>query len=293
MKRCVLALLAAVLANSVAAQAAGPKAPAWGDDGYFWRDKERGWFWYEVLPREVEEKPQNELPAPTAKPAIPRKELELIEFEDLQKRLDKYRNIAIINPSEANVRRYMELESYVVAKASHFADVAQQVAWATPELDNTLNGRPVNAKALEVWDQQQSQERAQTLGELSRDHVIFFFFRGDCPYCHAYAPILRDFAAKFAMTVVPISVDGGGLPEYPTPRADNGIATTLKVTQVPATFLAQPFTGTIAPIGFGVLSESQLIERFSMVATPAAEALAPSTTRYLSPAIAEALSPRQ
>jgi hypothetical protein len=38
------------------------------------------------------------------------------------------------------------------------------------------------------------------------------------------------------------------------------------VTQVPAVYLAQPFTGKITPIGFGVLSEAQLVERISMVA---------------------------
>ncbi|MBP6852696.1 MAG: conjugal transfer protein TraF, partial [Rhodoferax sp.] len=41
----------------------------------------------------------------------------------------------------------------------------------------------------------------------------------------------------------------------------------LKVTQVPAVFLAQPFTGKITPIGFGVLSETQLLERISIVST--------------------------
>ena len=59
---------------------------------------------------------------------------------------------ALMRPSEANVRRYMELESQVVARASYFADVAQRVAWATPQLDPTLQGRPVNAKALEVFE---------------------------------------------------------------------------------------------------------------------------------------------
>jgi hypothetical protein len=35
---------------------------------------------------------------------------------------------------------------------------------------------------------------------------------------------------------------------------------------VPAVYLAQPFTGKITPIGFGVLSESQLVERIAIVA---------------------------
>ena len=53
------------------------------------------------------------------------------------------------------------------------------------------------------------------------------------------------------------------MPGFPKARPDNGIATALKVTQVPAVFLAQPFTGKITPIGFGVLSESELLERIA------------------------------
>jgi len=71
------------------------------------------------------------------------------------------------------------------------------------------------------------------------------------------------------------------MPGFPKARPDNGIATALKVTQVPAVFLAQPFTGKITPIGFGVLSESQLLERISSAAAPAFEAMVPSAVRQL------------
>lgn len=71
--------------------------------------------------------------------------------------------------------------------------------------------------------------------------------------------------------MVAISVDGGHLPGLPDARRDNGIATTLKVAQVSAVYLAQPFTGKITPIGFGVLSEAQLVERIALVASAPAE----------------------
>ena len=186
-----------------------------------------------------------------------------------------------MRPSEANVRRYMELESQVVARASYFADVAQRVAWATPQLDPTLQGRPVNAKALEVFDQAEMVDRSRAIADLGKDHVLFFFYRSDCPYCHAFAPTLAAFQARHSIQVVAISVDGGQLPVFPNARPDNGIATALKVSQVPAVYLAQPFTGKISPIGFGVLSESQLLERIATVSAPQAEALLPTTTQGL------------
>ncbi len=248
----------------------------------YWADSWRGWHFYEApVPEEIEHPLPLGKATPTAPPTSPSRAPELVEFEHLQKTLEETRNIAIMRPSEANVRRYMALESQVVARASYFADVAQRVAWATPQLDPTLQGRPVNAKALEVFDQAELVDRSRAIADLGKDHVLFFFYRSDCPYCHAFAPTLAAFQARHGIQVVAISVDGGPLPSFPNARPDNGIATTLKVSQVPAVFLAQPFTGKISPIGFGVLSESQLLERIATVSAPQAEAMQTTTTQGL------------
>lgn len=248
----------------------------------YWSDTWRGWHFYEEPELDGDEKPAIQPKA--VRPAIPTqptKAPELAAFERLQKAVEETRNIAIMQPTEANVRRYMELESKVVEQASYFADVAQRVAWATPELDPTLQGRPVGAKALEVFEKQQLSDRSRSIADLGRDHVLFFFYRADCPYCHAFAPTLEAFQVRHGIKVVAIGVDGGPMPGFPDARADNGIATTLKVTQVPAVFLAQPFTGKITPIGFGVLSEAQLLERIALVSTPQADAMLPGASSQI------------
>jgi len=249
----------------------------------FWLDHRRGWHFYEDPDPEIEIKPRPQAKPPAAaSKATPKRAPELDEFEALQKRLEEFRNIAIINPTEDNVRRYMELEARVVRQASYFADVAQRVAWATPSLDMTLEGRPVNAQAIQVYDREVSSGRQKSVATLGKTHVLFFFFRSDCPYCHAFAPTLETFQARHGIQVVPISVDGGSLPNFPAFRRDNGIAEALQVTQVPAVFLAEPFTGKISPLGHGILSESQLLERIATVAAPGADAMVPSATRHMS-----------
>lgn len=277
---CALLLTGVTQAQQALAEPVPTSAAASISLNPFWDDYRRGWHFYEdpepqivspPKPPPKMEKPQREARAP-----------ELIEFERLQKRLEEFRNIAIIRPTESNVRRYMELEARVVRQASYFSDVAQRVAWSTPDLDMTLQGRPVNSRAIEVFDREQAQSRGQSLSALSRTHVLFFFFRSDCPYCHAFAPTLEALQARHGIQIVPISVDGGGLPNFPQFRRDNGISRTLQVAQVPAVFLAEPFSGRITPIGFGVLSESQLVERISTVAAPGADALVPSVTRRVS-----------
>ncbi len=245
----------------------------------YWSDTWRGWFFYEDpepedidLPPLGPPTPPPALPQAAAKPARPprpptkpTKPPEVAEFEQLQKALETSRQVAIMRPTEANVRHYMLLEAQVVTQASVFANVAQRVAWVTPDLDPTLHGRPVNAKALEVFELQQQAQRSSSVEALARDHVLLFFFRSDCPYCHAFAPTLEAFQARYGLQVVAISVDGGTLPGFTSARRDNGIARALQVTQVPAVYLAQPYTGRITPIGFGVLSEAQLLERITLV----------------------------
>src|SRR5256885_2170954 len=152
------------------------------DDSY-WRDRERGWFWYDdPLPERSEGPKSKPAAVPTiSAPTTPKKLGELVEFEALQKRVEDLRNIAIINPSEQNIRNYLNIQNFVIEKASTFADVAQRVIWATPELDPTVTGRPVNAKALEVFDREQAGARTNTVAPLSPTHALFFFFPSAFP----------------------------------------------------------------------------------------------------------------
>lgn len=242
-------------------------------------DTRRGWHFYdepareESAPRAADVRPA--APARLVSPAPPP---EVQALRELQRTLEQLKAVAIMNPTEDNVRRYMALEIKVVKHASRFADVSQRLAWASPELDPTTEGRPVNAQALEVFEQVQMQQRASAIGELGKDHVLLFFLRGDCPYCHVFGPMLRAFSEKHHIQVVPISLDGGTVPGFNQARSDNGIATTLNVKQVPSLFLAQPVNGKIMPVGVGVLAEGQLLERLDALRSRREAPAAPLTT---------------
>lgn len=232
----------------------------------YWSDRWRGWHFYEdpVLPAPASpQTPERLLPRRTPSPQET-KPPEVQSFERLQKTLETQRQIAIMRPTQDNVLRYMSLEAQVVQQAAAFADMARRVAWSHPQLDPSLEGRPVNAQALEVFDKVQSQDRTRVVTGLAKDHALIFFFRGDCPYCHAFAPVLQAFTQRFGLKVLAISLDGGRLEGFADIRPDNGIARNLQVAQVPALFLAQPFKGQITPLGFGVMSEAQLLERLAL-----------------------------
>lgn len=277
---CLVVLLAG---GAVHAQVPA-SVPATGHAAGAQADVRRGWHFYDDP---AVHEPQKEVvtPAPVAlpKPTTPQPPPEVKALRELQLQLEQLKAVAVMHPTVGNVRRYMELESKVLRNASLFADLSQKVAWANPDLDPTTQGRPVNAQALEVFEQVQMQERSSALANIGSDHILMFFFRGDCPYCHAYGPVLRAFSTKYRIQVLPVSLDGGAVPGFTNARTDNGTAATLNVKQVPALFLAQPITGKIMPVGFGVLSEGQLVERIDALRPRAAEAVeAPLTTRYSS-----------
>jgi conjugal transfer pilus assembly protein TraF len=149
-----------------------------------------------------------------------------------------------------------------MSKVSIYTDLAQQVAWKYPELSpSPEEARPTNILAMNTYDTRRAASRAERLQVVSRTHGIYFFFRSDCPYCHAYAPMLRSFARQFGFSVLAISLDGRGIPGFEQFVPDNGAAAALKVTQWPATFLVNPGTRDVLSLGAGVMNAEELAER--------------------------------
>jgi len=234
----------------------------------FHGSREEGWFWYQdpEPPKPVEEQPV--VPQPAVPPAAPKSEA-LQAFDKFKQSIEDAKNTMIAVPSPENVRHYVELQTKLVKRSSEVADAFQRVVWANPQFDFTQE-RPVVNTGLRVYEQAQQETKRQTFERLANNNVFYFFFRGDCPYCHAFAPVLLGFAQATGIKIFPISVDGGGLPEFPQPHKDNGIADRLGVNMVPALFLATPATGDIVPVGFGALSATELEERLVAIANPAA-----------------------
>ena len=196
----------------------------------------------------------------------PKKPKDLADFESLQQRLEELKRVAVMNPSDTNLLAYMRFQRMVMDKSQVFADRWQRLVWSAPDLDYGLSGRPTNAMAINVFDDQQRDRDAQTVRTLAATHGLIFVFRSDCPFCHRFAPILKRFEQDYGMTVLAISLDGGTLPDYPDARPDNGMAARLNATAVPALYLTAPARREIRPVGFGLMSMSDLLERVAALA---------------------------
>jgi conjugal transfer pilus assembly protein TraF len=234
----------------------------------FWRQKRDGWFWYREPPArktEVKEKEKNkEQEKAPDKPVVmaDRKSKDIEEFEEFQRQLESLRKVAIINPTPENVRSYMVLERMAYKQSTLFAEMQQSLNWVDPVFaEDIADMRPVNSIATRVWDQQRSDTKREFMARLAKTHGLYFFVRGNCPYCHAFAPQIKRFSQATGIQVFPISLDGGGNLEYPKPALDNGIAARIGIKMVPALVLAHPATNDYQIVSFGVVTDDEIMDR--------------------------------
>ncbi|MCC6710633.1 MAG: conjugal transfer protein TraF [Gammaproteobacteria bacterium] len=224
----------------------------------YWLRNQEGWFWYRD--------PAPMTRRPTMKRAVSRQQQALTDFVAMQQRLEDLKRVAVMNPTNDNLTAYMRYQRWVMDKSARFAERWQRLVWSVPDLDYGVTGRPTNAMAINVFDDQRRDSDADTVRNLAASQGLIFVFRSDCPFCHRFAPILKHFEQAFGMTVLAVSLDGAVLPEYPDARPDNGIAARLNPSAVPALYLTAPAKRQIEPVGFGLMSLSELIERIATLA---------------------------
>lgn len=208
-----------------------------------------GWHWYHE--KKAEEK--NKIEDPVA------------HMNALKKAVTYALDRAILEPTEENVKAYMQLQTVVSDQASAFSQMWQKVLWQAPELDYTLT-HPVNSvgRAVDIGLQGEAEKAA--IQKLARESGLFFFYRSSCPYCQRFAPIVRNFALQYGLTIIPITTDGKMLPEFPNSKIDQGQAARFNVTYEPALFAVNPHTSQAYPISYGLVSEQELRTRILSIA---------------------------
>lgn len=240
-------------AHTQSAGSATPSAPVIR----YWQQFREGWFYY---------KDALEGPASEEEPAhVQRRLEEMHSLEEIRKEIERLRDVAILQPSDQNVKTYLYAQKYAMDKSQAFAETWRKVVWLTPELDAGIE-RPMNSEARTAIDQQRRATRVNYVRNLGNQGAgLFYFYESTCPYCQLMSRTLAMLQTQYGIEIVPISLDGIFHPEFPNSRLDNGLAQSLNVTTVPALFLASPRDRTIAPIGFGALSLTEILERIELL----------------------------
>ena len=235
-------------------------APCFAEDSFFSQHAE-GWHWYESEPTQQSEQPvktpssasTNTMPASTQSDP-------LAQIQSINHEVSEAKAQAVLNPTPQNVARYIALQNAVTHNAANFGQVWQQVIWQNPNLNYSI-AHPTNQIAKDAFLDTQRQNESVALKQIAGQYGLFFFFAGSCPYCHRFAPIVKDLQVHYGMNVIPVSLDGGGLPEYPSPQSDKGQAQAFHVTSWPALFLVNPEKRQVIPVTYGLIGEDELTHR--------------------------------
>jgi conjugal transfer pilus assembly protein TraF len=224
-------------------------------EALFYQKKAEGWFWYEELKKEELQEPEH-LPIPNplldAKPLTPTEQI-LEQRKILEQKLHQ----AIVLPSLDNIKDYLYVQRALMDQSQRFAENWQKVLLHAPDLDE-IRIHPVNQAARHLYLASNQQSKTEKLQQLSKEYGLFFFFKGKCLYCQAFAETLKHFSEKYAFSLLPISLDGQMLNAFPQFQNDNGLAEQFNIATVPAVIALHTKTKEVIPLSFKMISLSEL-----------------------------------
>lgn len=245
----------------------------------YYQDAERGWYWYEQLPKEEQEKFVEKLVK--EQPTVIQESAKVSQEPQGHKPEDKplsnawfranfqgYMDAAIDNPYDKEaMRTYLYLEKFMRDRATAFGYERQKAVYNDPFLDASSK-RPTANFGMKTMSRAANGNRDALLKAIGDKSGIYFFYRSDCPYCKQQAPLIRGLEREFSFEIKTISLDGQPLPNSPWDsfQTNQGQAEQLGVRQVPAMYLFNPENNSIELVAQGLQSLPQLKKRVLMAA---------------------------
>ena len=228
-----------------------------GVDAFYCQNRKLGYWFYCEKPKAAR-KSERQAPPPNA---VSRLDAITAELRELKAR-------AILEPTNENVTAYVRFQRAQLDRASLFSDVWQRAIWQDPDLDYTLQ-RPVSTLGKRQWQDARTSERNNVMQNLGRRYGLFYFFAQSCGACEVMSPIVQSVAGTWSITVRAISTDGGPSRHFPnytvetTQRSKMGLEP--KIT--PAVVLWDAELRRAIPIGYGVMSADELLDRIYLLTT--------------------------
>jgi conjugal transfer pilus assembly protein TraF len=218
--------------------------------GNYYADHEVGWFWYDDPKEVIQDHPKT----PTTVSTDPN-----VIVNTAKQKISTALNQAIVSPTVENISKYIELQEAMGARAETISEVWQQALLKRPDLNYSLK-HPTNNVALQVYHEEESRGKEAAIAIFAKKTGLFFFYKSTCPYCKRFAPILKNFATRYGITVIPVTMDGIPLPEFPDSRSDSGQSKKFQVTVTPSLYAVNPYNQKAYPVAYGLTSETELRE---------------------------------
>jgi len=229
----------------------------------FYAQHDEGWFWYQ---REEKKELRTDTLKDKSVPSTPSSKLLTAKdkVKQIQENFEEATAQAILNPTLSNVQDVMTLQRQIIDRSTQFQEIWMQASlFEGQHLRLSDNGAPL---ARKIMQEQKEKELQQKIRRLAKETGLFFIFREDCKFCHAFAPVVKEFSREYGFEIKAISGDGGKLKEFPDAVPDNGMIQKINVKRIyPALFLAHPPTGNVIPVAWGMTTPDQLLDNFSTI----------------------------
>jgi len=225
----------------------------------FYEDHARGWFWYEDPESEqLEARHENKNTEQISYPATE-------ELKEYQAQLEEAKAAAVMHPTPQNVFNYQRMQYEMAEKSGKFAEVWMRNVYQNPRVDYTQVS-PTSQNARHIYLEEQRKQTEGKIHKLSKEYGLFFFFKNDCHYCDAFAPVVKGFSEKYDWNVLAISKFGETHAIFERSVKDNGLAEDWGVNTYPSLFAVNPKTGHVIPVAVGMISIQEIEERIILIA---------------------------
>ncbi len=238
-------------------------------DEPFYDERERGWFWHEAIPDEVEKKPE-EISALRASPSPDEKEKMIpLDVKWLKDNIDNLMSNAINKPTPENLAAYAYAQRLMLDLGSRFSTKITQFIKMEESLDET-NRRPMAQFALNSFKSEHRISIRDVFDKVKSRSGFWFFYSSDCEYCMKQISVIRQIKAQYNIDVLAISLDGGILPGMETfdviPDVERIVADKFNVEVTPAIYLVDNKNAEVIKMTEGLHSQKDIEDRMMLIA---------------------------
>ncbi len=181
-------------------------------EGDVWTEPERPFLFYGI------EKDKSLTQKKEAKPEEPR----YLTLEDLKKEVKVTLERAVMDPSEANISAYLEMNALLFEKAGRFAESWRDTLLKYPQYDWTATHPVVNFASTQL-----SRERNRAINATLRtlkENWGLIYFADDGRLSSLMTPLVNRFARATGLELVTVATNPEALKSLPEAKIDKGEA---------------------------------------------------------------------
>lgn len=238
--------------------------------GYCQDQIKAGWnFYCDPAPEEEPEEDASVAPPPPPPATLAPVEPSYTDrIEEFRRQLDEKKYRAVLEPTPENLQAYMEAQQEMTRMATAFTDQWQRVLFRTPALD--INTRfPISQMGGAVYQDQIRVARQTSLQEAAANFgfMVIVDDPAFCGLCTPQLEIISRLQSSHGIEVIVVSADGGFHPLFPDAVVDTGQLRALGLAESPRPTIAlvEPKSGTVEPVGSGLLTEDVILERVHVI----------------------------